>query len=290
MTTTIPWTIEPFENRYVDVGGIKTRYWQMGESGPPVVLVHGIGASVEYWVRNMAALAQHYRVYAVDMVGFGRTDKPKGYDYHLENVADFMAHFLDAVGLDRVHWVANSMGGLIVLVTTARHPTRTRSLALVDSAGFGRQVTWLFRLMSLPIVGEILANSGRPGFSVIVRELFSDPTQVADVWVDALVDIARQPGQMQAFLTILRSGINIFGVKREILKTLPKVIDLLDTPTLVIWGRQDHILPFEQGLNALDRLPGAQLHVWDGAGHLPMLEKAPSFNRVILSWLEEVAS
>lgn len=290
LASNLPWSARAFEDQFVTVNGLRVRYWQMGESGPPVVLVHGIGASVEYWVRNIPVLAQRYRVYAVDIVGFGRSDKPQGFDYHLENVGDFMAGFLDAVGLDSVHWVANSMGGLVTLVTTMRHPHRTRSLALVDSAGFGSQVTWVFRLMSLPGVGEFMNRLDRRGFAFMMRHLFADPDCVPDEWIDELVDIARQPGTAKAFLEVLRSGITLFGVKKSILAAVPPILDALDHPVLVIWGRQDRILPFEQGLNALARVPGAQLHVWDGAGHLPMLEKAASFNRVVLAWLDEVTT
>lgn len=287
--TVIPWDISPFEDHFVQVDGFRVRYWRMGESGPPVVLVHGIGASVEYWVRNIAALAERYQVYALDILGFGRSDKPQRFDYRLENVADFMAGYLDAVGLDSVHWVANSMGGLVTLITTARHPQRTRSLALVDSAGFGRRVTWVFRLMSIPGIGELMGRLDRRGFAFMMRYLFADPQCVAESWINVLVDIARLPDTQKAFLTILRSGITPLGVKPSILASVPPVIDALDCPVFVLWGRQDRILPFEQGLLALDRVPGAQLHVWDGAGHLPMLEKAPSFNRVILNWLDEVS-
>lgn len=284
-----PWETSHFEDRYIDVGGIRTRYWQLGDSGPPVVFVHGIGASVEYWVRNLASVSTGFRAYAVDMVGFGRTDKPRGFDYSIARVADFMAAFLDAVGLDSVHWVGNSMGGLVVMATAVRHPTRARSVALVDSAGFGRDVTWLFRLMSIPVVGEIMVNLGRGGMSYLMRHLFADPTQIPQSWIEALIDIFQQPDSRRAFLEVLRSGIDIFGVKKHILKAVPTLIDAFDFPTLVMWGRQDRILPFEQGLNALARIPGAQLHVWDGAGHLPMLEKAASFNGVILNWLDEVS-
>lgn len=286
----VPWELTHFSDRYVDVNGIRTRYWQAGDSGPAVVFVHGIGASVEYWVRNLAAVAGRFRVYAVDIVGFGRTDKPPGFDYSLNNVADFMAGFLDAVGLDHVHWVGNSMGGLVVMVTAVRYPRRAQSVALVDSAGFGKQVTWLFRLMSIPLVGELMVNLGDRGMRYLIRYLFSAPHEVPASWVNALVDIMRQPDSRRAFLEVLRAGVDIWGVKRQIVEVVPHLMDIYDFPTLVVWGRQDRILPFEQGLNALARIPGAQLHVWDGAGHLPMLEKAASFNRVLLAWLDEATS
>lgn len=286
----VPWELTRFHDRYVNVNGVRTRYWQVGDSGPAVVFVHGIGASVEYWVRNLAAVAGHFRVYAVDIVGFGRTDKPHGFDYNLNNVADFMAGFLDAVGLDSVHWVGNSMGGLVVMVTAVRHPRRAQSVALVDSAGFGKQVTWLFRLMSIPLVGELMVNLGDKGMRYLMRHLFAAPHDVPSSWISALVDIMRQPDSRRAFLEVLRAGIDVWGVKRHIVDIVPHLMDLYDFPTLVVWGRQDRILPFEQGLDALARIPGAQLHVWDGAGHLPMLEKAASFNRVLLTWLDEASS
>lgn len=285
----LPWDVEQFEDKFVKVGDLNVRYWTMGESGPPVILVHGLGASVEFWVRNIPILARHYRVYAVDIVGFGRSDKPMQYDWAVERVADFMDDFLNAVGLDKVHWVANSMGGLITLITAARHPTRTLSLTLVDSAGFSRKVTWLFRLMSVPLLGELMMMLGKGSLRFILRRLFADPKQVPENWVQVWAKILQQPGARQSFLRVLRSGIGLFGVKRSILKAAQAVVGQIGCPTLIIWGRQDRILPFDGGLRALSQIPGAQLHVWDGAGHLPMLEKAASFNGVILNWLAETS-
>ena len=261
----------------------------MGESGPPVILVHGLGASVEFWVRNIPILARHYRVFAVDIVGFGRSDKPMQYEWDVERVADFMDDFLIAVGLDKVHWVANSMGGLIALVTAARHPGHTLSLTLVDSAGFSRRVTWLFRLMAIPLVGELMTMLGTWALRFILRRLFADPKQVPEQWVQVWARILQQPDARRSFLRVLRSGIGPFGVKRRILEIAEKVVGEICCPTLILWGLQDRILPFDGGLHALSKIPGAQLHVWDGAGHLPMLEKAASFNGVILNWLAETS-
>ncbi|MFN8474825.1 MAG: alpha/beta fold hydrolase [Anaerolineae bacterium] len=285
----LPWDVEQFEDKFVKVGDLTVRYWTMGESGPPVILVHGLGASVEFWVRNIPILARHYRVFAVDIVGFGRSDKPLQYDWGVERVADFMDDFLIAIGLDKVHWVANSMGGLIALVTAARHPGHTLSLTLVDSAGFSRRVTWLFRLMAIPLIGELLMMLGTWALRFTLRRLFADPKQVPEHWVQAWARILQQPGARRSFLRVLRSGIGPFGVKRRILQIAESVVGQIACPTLILWGLQDRILPFDGSLRALSQIPGAQLHVWDGAGHLPMLEKAASFNGVILNWLAETS-
>src|SRR5438128_661518 len=102
------------DDRFLDVGGVRARYRTAGEAGAPVVLVHGLGGSVEIWERTMPALARDHRVYAVDLVGFGRSDKPDA-AYTIADLARFVRDFLDAAGLLRATLVGHSLGGATVL-------------------------------------------------------------------------------------------------------------------------------------------------------------------------------
>lgn len=97
------------EDRYIKVGDANIRYWAMG-SGPLLLPIHGLGASVEYWQQNIEPLSQHCRVYAMDLLGFGRSDKPR-IEYSLHYAAQFIADFMDAQGIERASLAGNSMGG-----------------------------------------------------------------------------------------------------------------------------------------------------------------------------------
>ncbi len=101
-------------DKYVKVGQVSTRFWQMGDEGSTVILVHGIGGSVENWAANIEELSQHHRVFALDLLGFGRTDKP-AVSYSVANLARFLSDFLAAQGIERASVIGHSLGGGVSL-------------------------------------------------------------------------------------------------------------------------------------------------------------------------------
>ena len=102
---------EVFEDRYIKVGDVNSRYWSAGERGSTVILLHGVGCSVEFWEKNITALSQEHRVFAVDVVGFGRTDKPE-VDYTFQFMADFILDFMKTMGIEKASLVGNSMAAV----------------------------------------------------------------------------------------------------------------------------------------------------------------------------------
>jgi len=272
---------------YCSVDGIKTRYWVCGD-GPPVVLIHGLGASVEFWERNMAGLGERFRVYAFDLVGFGRTDKPDNapsLDVGVRHVIGFM----DAQGVARASLVGNSMGGLIALVTAARFPERVHKLVLVDSAGFGRRIHWMFRLLSLPVVGE-LALAMRPGprgMRLVARYMCHDGQTLSDEWLKRQAEMLRAPEARRAYLAALRLGVTLRGIRPEIIQEVEQSLPRIQAPTLILWGREDRMLPLADIARSWKRIPEARLEVWDRCGHVPQLEKPEEFNRLVSAFLSD---
>jgi len=272
---------------YCSVDGVNTRYWVCGD-GPSVVLIHGLGASVEFWERNIEALGEHFRTYALDLVGFGCTDKPDTQP-SLEVAVRHVIGFLDAQGVQQASLVGNSMGGLIALVAASRFPERVHKLVLVDSAGFGRQVHWMFRVMSLPGVGELCLRSrpGRRGMRLVARSMCHDPGTLSDEWLARQAEMLRAPEARRAYLAALRYGVNFWGVRPHIVRQVEESLARLTVPTLILWGREDHMLPLTQGLAGREKITGARLQVWEGCGHVPQLEKPEDFNRLVIAFLSE---
>jgi 4,5:9,10-diseco-3-hydroxy-5,9,17-trioxoandrosta-1(10),2-diene-4-oate hydrolase len=134
------------EDKYIKVMGYLIRYVEKGR-GDPIVLIHGIGGSVEWWKYNMDALAETNRVIAFDFLGFGLSEKPK-IGFSLELGTEFICSFLDALNIPRATLIGNSMGGLIALYTLFNYPERVDRLILVDNAGFGWKLSMLLRLGS----------------------------------------------------------------------------------------------------------------------------------------------
>ncbi|MFQ6059660.1 MAG: alpha/beta fold hydrolase [Anaerolineae bacterium] len=272
---------------YCFVNGIKTRYWVCGD-GPPVVLIHGLGASVEFWERNMAALGERFRVYALDLVGFGRTDKPN-LEPSLEMAVRHVIGFLDAQGVERASLVGNSMGGLIALVAAGRFPERVEKLVLVDSAGLGRRIHWGFRALSLPGIGA-LAMRFRPNvrsMRLVRRYMCHDPNTLSDEWLARRVEMLQAPEARRALFTTLRYGVNLWGVRPHLVREADESLAHVTAPTLVVWGREDRMLPLADAMAGWERIPGARLEVWEGCGHVPQLEKPDEFNRLVTSFLSE---
>ena len=257
--------------------GIRTNYLQEGE-GEPVVLVHGSGPGVSAhanWRLTIPTLAQQFRVYALDMVGFGFTERPAHIDYNMQTWTDQLIGFLDALGIERASLVGNSFGGAIVLHAADQHPQRVNRLVLMGSVGVpfpitaGLDAVWGYE-PSLESMSEIMdyfaynkdlltgdlaqvrfEASTAPGFHESYAAMFPAPRQR---WVDALV-------------------------------TPDESIAALRHQTLVVHGREDRVIPLANAYRLLDLIPAAQLHVFGHCGHWTQIEKSAAFNDMVLRFL-----
>jgi pimeloyl-ACP methyl ester carboxylesterase len=271
-------------DRYIDVDGVCVRYWQAGEDGVPVLLVHGFGASVEWWERNVAALAACHSVYALDLPGFGRSERlPR--TLSLPGAADFLRHFLQATGIARAHIVGNSMGGLIAMQFAVRFPEVVGRLALVSPAGFARPVHWVFRLLSLPMLGPWLVRPNRRTLEVFHRRfIHGDASWLTADWLDRIHALDTLPGASQMLCDVARVGVNLGGIKESILKPLREKLSDLTLPSLIVWGDRDRLIRPVQAEIGRRLLPNARVHIFPGCGHCPQLERAVEFNELLLAF------
>lgn len=138
-----------------------------------MLLLYGIGRSVEDWADTLPAFAKRYRVYALDLVGFGLTDKPAA-DYSFAFNAERVQEVMDTLGIERVTIIGSSLGGGVALEFAARWPERVAGLVLVGSAGFGRDVSIGLRLVTLPILGEWLTQPDWVSARQTLRALLHD--------------------------------------------------------------------------------------------------------------------
>ena len=275
-----------FEDRYTKVGNVNTRYWSAGKKGSTVILLHGVGCHVEFWERNIASLAREHRVFAVDIVGFGRTDKPEVvYTFHL--IAYFVLDFMKTMGIDKASLVGNSMGGGISMTVATQAPERVEKIVLVDPVGLGRGVSPVMRLMTLPVIGNVLTKPSRKGVVRQMQLCLYDPSQASDDFIDRVAAIGTLPGNQRSFLSLLRETSNMAGVKKGIVADFSARLKRIKSPILVIWGRQDRILPLADGEAAVQKMADVRLHVMDRAGHLPQIDKPEEFNATVLDFLRD---
>ena len=273
------------EDRYIKIGEINTRYWTAGDTGPNVVLIHGVGRFLEEWLPSFDALAAHYRVYALDLPGHGHTDKPLSVSYRLVDLARFVNEFVGALDIDQAHVVGHSLGGGIALQLTLQFPEAVNKLVLVCSAGLGKEVILVLRIATVPLLGEILTRPSLNGTRRLLKEFVKDPAFLTDDFVDLSYRMAALPGAQQAVLKTLRSAGNLFGQRDDTYRPIVDNIGSIKNPILMIWGRQDRVLPIAHGQAAVTRLPNARLKILEDCGHLPMLEKTQRFNESILDFL-----
>ena len=204
------------EDRYLRVGNLRTRYRAAGEAGPPLILIHGLGASLESWHLNLEALGRHHRVFAPDLVWFGKSDKPAR-EVTSDFFAEFIVRFMDAVGVLRATLVGNSMGGMVAVKTALEYPQRVKGLVLVSPAGFGRELAWWLRLRTLVTPDRYLHHT-LSSARYVSRFLVHDPTVLTDAFLQMTLDIAGQPGGSEAYGRVLRFGADWRGLKAALLR------------------------------------------------------------------------
>jgi pimeloyl-ACP methyl ester carboxylesterase len=275
----------PPPDLYVSVDGINTRYWQMGNSESTIILLHGGTNSIEYWLYNVATLSQHHRVYAVDMVGSGKSDAPDGC-YSLTYQAEFLSGFMNVLNIDSATLIGNSMGGGVALEFTRLYPDRVDKLVLVDSMGFGREISLGIRLITLPAIVNLL-RPGRWMIPAILRSNFHNWQQLPPEWMELRYPIFAMPGRNRVILRIGQSNFSLAGVLPQVYQPILNSLANITQKTLIIWGEYDRIIPVKHAYIAAAGLPNSQLEIFPNCGHHPYLEYPDKFDRLVLEFLAE---
>jgi pimeloyl-ACP methyl ester carboxylesterase len=277
--------MEKHEDRYASVKGSRIRYWSEGESGPNVVLIHGLGGSVEEeWRYVFGSLSERYRVYGPDVPGFGLSDKPN-IRYSLDFGAQFVKDFMDEVEIERAVVVGISMGGAIALQFAVRFQDRLNKLVAVDSAGLGRNVSAILKILSVPVLGNIMLKISYSNSEKLWKSSVYDYSTVKTELVEADFKLASIPGYKRAFLRALRSGCGAFGTRRRVYRPLLDGLGSIRKPALIIWGKQDPLIPVEYAYRANEKIPGSQLRVIDRCGHVPPVERPDDFVKILTDFI-----
>jgi pimeloyl-ACP methyl ester carboxylesterase len=266
-------------DRFVRVGDQLVHIEQAG-SGEPVVLIHGFGASTYSWRKVMPALAASHRVVAIDLNGFGYTQRPKSRaSYTREAQAKLVLGTLDALGIDRAHIVGHSYGGGLTLYLASRHPERFRTMVLVDSSAPTYANDRRSRFAALRPLDVLFVRS------VVLRPGMVRKGLLRSYYDDSLVT----PELVQAYLDRLAvEGVGgaFYGLTAPAPAGEPVELEKIAVPSLVIWGAHDLLISPETGRRAAARLPHAEFVLFDKSGHLPMEEEPEAFLSTILPFLE----
>jgi pimeloyl-ACP methyl ester carboxylesterase len=253
----------------VQAGPHRLRYLESG-SGPPLLLVHGLGSSaMQEWGRLMAPLGRSYHAYAPDLPGFGRSERPAAADYSIPMQVEAVRAFLQAVGVSNARVVGISMGGWIAARLAGEHPELVERLVLVAPAGVRPDD-------AARIPAEVLLPRDEDG----VRRLAAA--------------VRHRPPPMPSFVArdILRRRLGEEWIVRRALESMGAGRDWLngrlgrvEMPVLVIWGKQDRLIPVAYAAPLQAELPHAELELLEGCGHVPIADCPEAFDRVLLAFL-----
>lgn len=275
---------------WVTAAGLRTHFVTAG-NGPAMILLHGQGENWASWQRVIPALARTHTVYAVDLPGAGRSDRPAGACTPVSVYAGWLAALLDALALPRATLVGNSHGGLVSLRLALEDGQRVTALCLLDSAALGRETHPLLMALSNPGVGEaVSAWCGTPAGAaqwtwLLASVVFARPQRIPLAWYENACRLALRPGHMMsAVVASVRGQIDQRGQYEVLLDALPG----LRIPTLVVWGSEDRVVPWRHGQDAARRLPHARLTLIPDCGHLPQVERPDALVAALADFLATI--
>jgi pimeloyl-ACP methyl ester carboxylesterase len=266
----------PLVARYITIDSTRIRYVDTGR-GPTVVLIHGLAASIYSWRHTILPVAQSgFRVIAFDNRGFGFSSKPS-HGYSNQEYIELLFGLLDSLGVSEAVLVGHSMGGAIAAEAALDRPDRVRGLALVDAAGLNVRWPFMLRVAHWPIVGVLFDRlRGRSATAGILKALYGVPSRVSAEQVDQYYAPIAEPG----FGRSLRGVLGQFRFD-----ALTDRLGDLSTPTLVMWGTADRLIPLAVGEAMADRIPGALLVRFPDAGHAVPEETPEAFNQALIGFL-----
>ena len=276
-----------------EVLGSGVRVLESGDpAADPVLLIHGVGGWAENWRSTLDALAASgRRGIAPDLPGFGESagvTRARYFDPAGAFYERFVFGLLDRLGIARAHVVGHSLGGAIAYIAAVSSPDRVASLTLVAGGGLGIEVPLSFRIATLPGAAMLARLDPRGYARTALVSCFYDPASIpASLLREADVYGARS---LPESIAVLRAGVTLRGVKRALREAWLRRASRFSGPVLVVWGREDRVLPAANAAAAAELFPGAEVRMIERAGHLVMVEQAELFARSLLPFLDRSGS
>ncbi len=266
----IEWRDAELPGRIADVDGVGIHYVEQG-SGPPVVLVHGFGGHTFSFRHQIPELARDHRVVAVDLLGFGYSERPADGDYSLTAQANRILRLMDKLDIERASVLGHSMGGEVVMRMASTEPERVERLILAASVSGDRVPT----LPATPLIKPFLPATARLTSRLILRRAVADASYLTPEVREGYLAPMRIKGSMDGLYQILRDtrGDQKIDYSR------------ITQPVLVLWGEQEKLVPGIALRRLQERFPHAQVEFIPGAGHLLLEEQPEHSNAAIRRFL-----
>ncbi len=264
------------DERWVNLDGLKVRYLESGKGkNRHILYIHGLGSAADRWMKIPDELSSDFHSVAIDLPGFGESDKPANLNYTIDQFSQFIISFQKKISIHdgETNLIGHSLGGYIASEVAIQNQNQVKQLVLIDSSGMLEQPT--------PILEEYLnaamnpsKNNVRKAFEKMVAEPSRIPTQL----VDGFIRRINMPNAKHAFKsTLANSAKTQIGIDR--LKQINNI------PTLILWGAHDKVIPLEHSKFFKDAITNSRLEVIDDAGHAPFAEKPDQVCELLRNFL-----
>lgn len=275
--------------RYCTIHGYRRAY-RIAGSGPAILLIHGIGDNSTTWAGVQTQLAQRFTVIAPDLLGHGKSDKPRA-DYSVAAYANGMRDLLSVLNIDSATVVGHSLGGGVAMQFAYQFPQLVDRLILVGAGGVTKDVNIALRAASLPMGTEALALLRLPLLLPTLRllgrvggPLLGDTRIGRDIpnMLRILADLP-EPTASSAFARTLRSVVDWRG---QVVTMLDRCYLTQSVPVQLIWGSQDSVIPVSHAEMAHTAMPGSRLEIFEGAGHFPFHDEPDRFVELVEKFID----
>ena len=287
MSSFVPWSSQPLDEwsdkyapgKFIELGGLSTHYIEKG-SGEPVIFLHGFFFDHNMWNASIDVLAEKYKVYALDLWGFGySTREPLDYGYPLYTKQ--LHKFMDALGIQKASLIGQSMGAGTIMNFTVSNRDRVDKIVLVNAAGMPNKLPLMGRISNLPGVGEFMYGMKSDFIRkfTLGNNFLYNRHLLTDEYYEQITRFHKIKGSSEVMLSVTRK--QFFDTLIKEIKKLAK----MDVPTLIIWGRDEKsiALPIGQELHKI--LKSSQMEILDKAGHCSNMDQPELFNQLTLGFL-----
>jgi len=255
------------------LNGLKIRYLESGKGNDRHILfIHGLGSSADRWLGIPDALSANFHTVALDLPGFGKSDKPTTMDYTIENFRKTIADFINTINDGKTSIVGHSLGGYIAAEVAIQN-SQVERLVLIDSSGMLKKPT--------PLLEEYLKvamNPTKDKVRKVFEQMVADPARIPSKLVEDFISRINSPNAKYAFKSTLQNSANTqIGLGR--LKLIENI------PTLIVWGAEDKVIPPEHSRLFKEAISNSQIKIIQDAGHAPFAEKPDQVCEILRNFL-----
>src|SRR3954462_10160046 len=273
-------------SRQIELHGHPVTYHRAGD-GPAVLLVHGITSSSRTWRTVMPALAERHTVIAPDLLGHGRSAKPRG-DYSLGAYASGLRDLLVALEIPRATVVGHSLGGGVAMQFAYQFPERLERLVLVDSGGLGSEVSLVLRAATLPgaeYILPLLASSPLRGAGARLGSVLGRVGLRASADVRGMAEGFESLGDAEARRAFVHTARSVIDPAGQRVEATDRLYLAEHVPSLIVWGERDRMIPVQHGHDAHALMPNSRLEIFPDGGHFPFNDDPQRFAALLQDFI-----